>query len=281
MRHRPAHTYRGADPGLSLRIFLSYAFENNELATRVAMNLRLERHRVFHAGTDLQPSEAYDQRIREEIAACDLLVVLVSPEMVSPGRYALSELTFAKKRWPHPHGHVLPVLVPPTRLDALDPYLRAVTVLQVPGDIAAEVAGTVATIARQAARRRVRSILAAAVAVVIVAVATVGAVFKAAWRGWPDPGVRVDAGAPPGPNAANAPDQGIEAATGSRLGHGSAVDASPGPAGDKPVRPSLTGHDANRPPKTSRVHPVSGRRSDTPVVDTSPGLEDFKRKQRE
>jgi hypothetical protein len=44
----------------------------------------------------------------------------------------------AKKRWRHPGGHVLPVMVAPTPKEAIPAYLRAVTILEPRGDVVAK-----------------------------------------------------------------------------------------------------------------------------------------------
>jgi tetratricopeptide (TPR) repeat protein len=67
---------------------------------------------------------------------------------VTDGKYTLAELTFAQHRWPHPHGNVLPVVVSPTPFDQIPEYLKAVTVLQPRGEIAAEVVAAVDRMAR-------------------------------------------------------------------------------------------------------------------------------------
>jgi hypothetical protein len=62
---------------------------------------------------------------------------------VRPGAYTLTELGFARERWPHPAGHILPVMVAPTAPETVPPYLRAVTLLEPRGNVAAEVADAV------------------------------------------------------------------------------------------------------------------------------------------
>jgi uncharacterized protein YjbI with pentapeptide repeats len=66
---------------------------------------------------------------------------------VDPGSYTLTELSFARDRWPHPKGRVLPVLLPGVSIDGIPNYLKAGTLLQPQGNVAAEV---VAAISRAA-----------------------------------------------------------------------------------------------------------------------------------
>jgi hypothetical protein len=68
---------------------------------------------------------------------------LASYHSVTPGSYALSELTFAEAKWRNPTGYVLPVITNDFDPGYLPAYLRPVTALQVRGDLAAEVIGWV------------------------------------------------------------------------------------------------------------------------------------------
>jgi hypothetical protein len=124
-------------------IFLSYASDDARLAERLELALESAGHTVFRDRTELNAGEAFDARIRAAIGASDLLIFLVTPRSVTGGQYTLAELTFAQHRWPHPHGHVLPVVVSPTPFDQIPEYLKAVTVLQPRGEIAAEVVAAV------------------------------------------------------------------------------------------------------------------------------------------
>ena len=72
-----------------------------------------------------------------------MFVVLISPNFTAKRRYVHSEVEIAKAKWPTPWGHVLPVLVDPTDLQSVDPYLVSATILEPSGDIAAEVAAKI------------------------------------------------------------------------------------------------------------------------------------------
>jgi len=72
-----------------------------------------------------------------------LFIFLISPESVASGSFALTELAFARKKWKHPKGHVLPVMLARTQLKRIPRYLTAVTFLEPQGDVAAEVAASV------------------------------------------------------------------------------------------------------------------------------------------
>jgi TIR domain len=135
-----------------MRIFLSYASERHGVAEGIALALRNAGHAVFLDRDDLPPGSSYDDRIRNAINASDLLVFLVSPESVSDGRYTLTELAFARKRWPSPQHRILPVEIAATPFDTVPNYLKAVTILQPQGNRGAEVAAAVADLGRRRTR---------------------------------------------------------------------------------------------------------------------------------
>jgi hypothetical protein len=80
-------------------------------------------------------------------------------DAVRTGAYTLTELGFAQRRWPHPEGKVLPVVVDDSPVATWPAYVRAVSVLKPGGDVVAEVLDAVATVARR--RRRIRLLRAA------------------------------------------------------------------------------------------------------------------------
>ncbi len=154
--------------GRCMRVFLSYASERREVAEGVALALRGQGHTVFFDRDDLPAGTNYDGQIRKAIDASRLLVFLISPESVAIGRYTLTELSFARRRWPSPHGRVLPVEIAKTPKEAIPGYLKAVTILEPGGNVPAEIAGAVADLSRRRARWRWP---AAAAATAIVAIA--------------------------------------------------------------------------------------------------------------
>ena len=122
-----------------MRIFLSYSSSDRVLAQQTELALRSAGYQVFFDRKDLPAGESFDVRILEAIEQSDLLIYLVSPASVKPGAYALTELGFARKRWRHPDRRIIPVMVGPVSLDALPPYLRAVTLLEPEGNVVAEI----------------------------------------------------------------------------------------------------------------------------------------------
>jgi hypothetical protein len=150
-----------------VHLFLSYASENRARAEEIALALKADGHDVFFDSAKLVGGENYHQVIREQIAEADLLLFLISPHSVEPGSYTLTELRMAEDRWDSPAGHVVPVLIERTAMEAIPAYLRAVTIFEPKGNAAAEIA---AHVNRLRGRRRPRLWMAAAVVLVTVAV---------------------------------------------------------------------------------------------------------------
>jgi hypothetical protein len=130
-----------------VRIFVSFASEQEQLAEPVALALRRREHSVFFSHDDLPPASNFDERIEKAIARSDIFVFLISPESVSKGRYTLTELAFARAKWPDPSDRVLPVMLVETPLENVPNYLKAVTILEPSGNTAAETAAAVDNLA--------------------------------------------------------------------------------------------------------------------------------------
>jgi hypothetical protein len=122
----------------AMRIFLSFPSELQAKADDIAQSLRNSNYDVFFSHDDLPPGDSFDGRVEQAIQSSDCMVFLISPESVTRGRYTLTELAFAKSKWPNPSNHVLPVMVAPTALDQVPIYLKAVTILEPQGSTAAE-----------------------------------------------------------------------------------------------------------------------------------------------
>lgn len=136
-----------------MKLFISYSSTDRDLCERLRLALEAEGHSVFVDRAELKEGEPYHEALREAIDEADALIYLVTPRSVAPGSYALSELDLAMRRWRRPAGRVLPVLVEPTPIAAIPPYLRSVTLLQPKGDLVAE---TVAAVARLRSRPPLR-----------------------------------------------------------------------------------------------------------------------------
>jgi hypothetical protein len=98
---------------------------------------------------DLPPGDSFDMRVESAISKSDFMVFLISPESVTKGRYTLTELGFARSKWPNPSMHVLPVMAAPTPLENVPNYLKAVTILEPEGNMAAETRAAVDRILRE------------------------------------------------------------------------------------------------------------------------------------
>src|SRR5215218_6649743 len=109
-------------------VFVSFASEQSNLAESLVISLRGQGHTVFFSDDSLPVAKTFDERLEKAVEQSDLMIFLVSPEAVAPGRYTLTELKFARKKWPNPSGRVLPVLIAPTSRDSIPAYLSAVTI---------------------------------------------------------------------------------------------------------------------------------------------------------
>jgi hypothetical protein len=128
-------------------IFICHSSERDDadIAESIALRLRRQGFKVFLDKDNLRPGHAYDDHIlREIIGASSAFLFLISPNSITPGRYTLTELEFAKQRWPDPSGAVLPVMIAKTDVRSVPPYLRAVTFSETQGDVVAKASAEVA-----------------------------------------------------------------------------------------------------------------------------------------
>ncbi|MGD0024443.1 MAG: toll/interleukin-1 receptor domain-containing protein [Xanthobacteraceae bacterium] len=130
------------------KIFVSYASEDREPAYRIGLRLGQCGFNVFFDRDKLAPGAQYDETIRREVLDADIFVFLVSKHSFQQGRYTLTELSFARQKWPNPAGHVLPVNISrpgkvPGEVSDLMSYLTAVSAFWPKGEVAAEVVGEV------------------------------------------------------------------------------------------------------------------------------------------
>ena len=126
-----------------MKIFLSHASEDKSAAESIAFSLRSRGHKVFLDRDDLPPGQSYDQQIERAVKESDILIFLVSPSSVTSGRYTLTELAFARRKWQNPNGRILPVIARKTPFDEIPSYLKAVTLLEPLGNITAETCAAV------------------------------------------------------------------------------------------------------------------------------------------
>jgi hypothetical protein len=124
-----------------MKLFLSYARKERDIADQIRLALiDGHRHTVFFDRDHIPAGGSYSTVIIHAIRDSERLIFLISPRSVAPRAYAITELRFARERWPHPQGFVLPVMVEPTDRTQIPPYLKAVSIYEPQGDIAAEVA---------------------------------------------------------------------------------------------------------------------------------------------
>ncbi len=159
-----------------MKIFLSYAAEDRTLIEPIYYAL-VKNHTVFFDRKSLPEGDDFDERIRNAIRKSDLIVFCISPNSTDKGSYTLTELKFAEKKWTHPKGRILPIMVKETSYDAIPSYLKAVTVLEAAGNLAAEAAARINAIGK---RRRMKKIILSACVVALVIVASV---VGRGWRG--------------------------------------------------------------------------------------------------
>lgn len=162
-----------------MRIFLSYASADRDLAEPIHLALGAQGHDVFFDREDLAAGEEYDGHIRRAIEQSHLFVFLVTPASVRAESYARSELAIAAKNWKHPTGRLLPVVARPVPLEQLPASLKAVTVLEPEGNIAAAVAAAVHRLALTRRRRTLLRTGAAGAALGVLAAATYAMMTRA------------------------------------------------------------------------------------------------------
>ena len=154
-----------------MRIFLSYASQDREMAKSIYLALRDQRHTVFFDRADLPAGDEYHNRIRSAIENSDLFMFLISANAIDAGSYTLTELSIAEKML----IKVLPVVLGNVDVEKLPALLKAVTFFQTDGNLPAAVAAEVYRIAKERRRRRLKYLSAA----LVVALVVVGGVFYA------------------------------------------------------------------------------------------------------
>lgn len=110
----PSNT--GGTPPRSLRIFLSYAREDEEMKQRLHVFLaplrRSGRVAVWH-DSEILPGEEWDTAIKTEIAQADLILLLVSPDFLASDYIWQHEISKAMERHERKEASVVPVFLRP------------------------------------------------------------------------------------------------------------------------------------------------------------------------
>ncbi len=134
-----------------MRIFLSYASQDREIANEINRALLEQGHDIFFDRDDLPAGDEFHGRIRRAIEQSDLFIVLLSEYAVDPGSYTLNEIEIAEQAFPKTSGRVLPVVLRPMPIEQIPVFAKSVTLLQSPGNV---VAATAAAVHRIAGRKR-------------------------------------------------------------------------------------------------------------------------------
>ena len=154
-----------------MRIFLSYGSEDREVAREVAAALRASGHRVFFDRTALAPGGEFHSEISRQLRISDAIIFLLSPSTLKPGRYPLSEIELAERRWPNPANRVFPVVVQPVDMTLVPGYLRAVTIITPAGPIPASIIQAIQNLQALHSRRLKSRVITAIVIVLFIAAA--------------------------------------------------------------------------------------------------------------
>ncbi len=151
-----------------MKIFLSYASQDRDVAQSIHRALLEQGHDVFFDREDLPPGEEFHIQIRRAIEGADLFVFLISENAIDAGSYTLNELDIAEKKLAQASGRLLPVLLQPMPLDRIPTFAKSVTLLQSPGNVPAAVADAVNRIAVKRRRARLGKMGGAALAVALI-----------------------------------------------------------------------------------------------------------------
>jgi hypothetical protein len=130
-----------------MRVFISYASEDRNSAEQIHLALVGAGIQTFFDKQSLTAGGDCSTRIQAGVNTSDLFVFPISPDSITKGSYALTELHYARLRWPHPKGRVLPVIVRDVQFKEVPPYLGSVTILDPEGNLAAEVVLAISALA--------------------------------------------------------------------------------------------------------------------------------------
>ena len=181
------------------RIFVSYASDRQADAEPIALALRSRGYDVFFDRDDLPAGQTYHDQIAAAIGASDILVFLVSPESVDKGRYTVTEIGIARKKWRTPKGRILPVMLAPTPIETIPAYLREVSFFETDGNLVADAALEVdqmfAALRREAAQKSVRTALRFGAVALGLAALAAGWILAGdsvrSWFGQPSTGIKL------------------------------------------------------------------------------------------
>jgi formylglycine-generating enzyme required for sulfatase activity len=148
-----------------MKIFLSYASQDSEVAKSIYLALRDQGHKVFFDRADLPAGEEFHNRIRAAIEGAHLFIFLISANALDAGSYTLTEMSIAESA----KIALLPVALGKVDVATLPAFLKSVTVLETDGNLPAAVGLAVHGLARDRQWRRGKYLAAAMITAAIVA----------------------------------------------------------------------------------------------------------------
>lgn len=160
-----------------MKVFISYAKEQKELAQNIELALTGAGITTFFDQHDLTPSDEFYTTIRTAIRKSDLFLFIASREALAQNAYTLTELNIAQKKWPHPVHHVITLVADATPIASLPPYLGAVTVLVPAGNLIAEVVDAILTVREKLRRQFLLRLLGLSLILLTVFTFTIGTGF--------------------------------------------------------------------------------------------------------
>jgi hypothetical protein len=163
-----------------MKIFISYASEDRNLADRIQMALRASGYNVFFDRDRLRSGDYFHPQIIKAIRRCHAFLFLTSVDSVTPGCVPLLELQRARERWPYPRGKALPILAPGAPVEAIPSYLSGITAVE--GDSEEHVVGNVLTAMERLRCRRKKKFLAIVAGVGLIGALLGIAFMKSPWE---------------------------------------------------------------------------------------------------
>lgn len=143
-----------------MHLFISYASENREIAELITFAMRARGYEVFLDKDDLPAGDSYEDKIEKAIKSSDLFIFLISKGSVKSGRYTLTEIRLARKKWKNPKNRILPVMIEPVEIKQIPAYIKSVSILQPEGDAPAEVCAEAAQVLKAQQNETSRPVLA-------------------------------------------------------------------------------------------------------------------------
>jgi formylglycine-generating enzyme required for sulfatase activity len=151
----------------SMRIFISYASQDRELAKSIYLVLRDQGQPTFFDRADLPAGDEYHNRIREAIQKSHLFIFLLSPNALDADSYTLEELRIAEKAG----VKLFPVVLREPAMEQIPVSIKNITFYRPAGNLVASVAAEVHRIAGDRRRKRLKGL---AAALLLVTAVTVG-----------------------------------------------------------------------------------------------------------